>query len=97
MKKNSKILAKIIVKSKQLLYNKLKLYKYAIKEEQDMKETRNAFSFSDEDGALEAAAISYLKDNGLTVAFAESCTGGLASKRMVDMPGASAVFVGSVV
>lgn len=55
-------------------------------------------SFGSAEGATpEFSAVEYLKANGLTVAFAESCTGGLASKRIVDVPGASAVFLGSVV
>ncbi len=62
-----------------------------------MEKNRNVFSFCSEGGELEAAAVAYLKEKKLTVAFAESCTGGLASKRIVDVPGASAVFVGSVV
>ncbi len=62
-----------------------------------MEENRGGFSFYAEDGELEAKAVEYLKENKLTVAFAESCTGGLASKRIVDVPGASAVFVGSIV
>lgn len=38
-----------------------------------------------------------LKARGLTVSTAESCTGGLIAKRITDVPGASAVFPGSVV
>jgi nicotinamide-nucleotide amidase len=34
---------------------------------------------------------------GKTLALAESCTGGLMSKRMTDFPGASSVFRGGVV
>lgn len=48
-------------------------------------------------GSLEAAVVSALTEREKTVAFAESCTGGLLSKRIVDIAGASAVFVGSVV
>ena len=38
-----------------------------------------------------------LKERGLTVSTAESCTGGLVSKRLTDIPGASAVFMGGAV
>ena len=47
--------------------------------------------------SLERAAVEKLRDRGLTVAFAESCTGGLISKRITDISGASEVFVGSCV
>lgn len=46
---------------------------------------------------LERAVVDNLKEKGLTVAFAESCTGGLISKRITDISGASAVFMGSCV
>ncbi len=38
-----------------------------------------------------------LLDQGLTVSFAESCTGGLLSGALTDWPGSSAVFRGAVV
>ena len=47
--------------------------------------------------SLEAAAFALLKEKGLTLGTAESCTGGLAAKRFTDLPGASAVFRGGVV
>lgn len=46
---------------------------------------------------LERQVIAALKARGLTLAAAESCTGGLAAKRLTDVPGASAVFLGGVV
>jgi len=38
-----------------------------------------------------------LKDLGLMLAVAESCTGGLVTKRLTDHPGASTFFVGGVI
>ena len=46
---------------------------------------------------LESVCFSLLKEKGLTLAAAESCTGGLIAKRMTDLPGASGVFCGGVV
>ena len=42
--------------------------------------------------SIEEAVVELLKNNNLKVAAAESCTGGLISKRIVDIPGASGVF-----
>ena len=50
----------------------------------------------DVDG-LEAVASGLLREKGLTLSAAESCTGGLVAKRITDLPGASAVFRGGVV
>ena len=47
--------------------------------------------------SLEARVAQLLKDRGLTFSAAESCTGGLIAKRITDVPGASAVFMGGVV
>ncbi len=41
--------------------------------------------------------IALLKEYGLTLSLAESCTGGLIAKELTDIPGASEVFPGSVV
>ena len=43
------------------------------------------------------ALVALLKQKGLTVSTAESCTGGLIASTIVDVPGASAVFPGGAV
>ena len=47
--------------------------------------------------SLEAVVSQLLRERGLTLSAAESCTGGLIAKRMTDLPGASNVFRGGVV
>ncbi len=44
-----------------------------------------------------AEVVAAFKERGYTLAFAESCTGGLAAATVVSVPGASRVFFGSVV
>ena len=48
-------------------------------------------------GSSENALLLQLRKRGMTLALAESCTGGLMAKRITDIPGCSDVFLGSCV
>ncbi|MBN1496791.1 MAG: CinA family nicotinamide mononucleotide deamidase-related protein [Spirochaetes bacterium] len=45
----------------------------------------------------EEEVVALLRNMRLSVSFAESCTGGLVSKRITDIPGSSDVFFGSII
>jgi nicotinamide-nucleotide amidase len=47
--------------------------------------------------SCEEEVLRLLAGKGLTLAVAESCTGGLVSKRITDIPGSSKSFIGAVV
>jgi nicotinamide-nucleotide amidase len=53
--------------------------------------------FGVDDGTMEAAVAAVLVPRRLTLGLAESLTGGLVASRLVNVPGASAWFRGSVV
>ncbi|MCZ7630360.1 MAG: nicotinamide-nucleotide amidohydrolase family protein [Microthrixaceae bacterium] len=46
---------------------------------------------------MESVVIEMLRDRGLTLATAESLTGGMVGSRICDIPGASDVYVGGVI
>ncbi len=48
--------------------------------------------FSEDGRELPHVVVDLLRERGLTLALAESCTGGLLSARLTDVPGASAVL-----
>ncbi|MFA6449688.1 MAG: competence/damage-inducible protein A [bacterium] len=54
------------------------------------------YIYGEGDESLESAAYERLRERGLTVAFAESCTGGLLGGRFTAVPGASEVFRGGI-
>jgi nicotinamide-nucleotide amidase len=53
--------------------------------------------YSEQDESLAEVVGALLLRQGLTVATAESCTGGLVAKKLTDVPGSSAYFLGGVV
>lgn len=61
-----------------------------------IKELKNRFGLkvytTDEKVTLEEAVVELLRKNELTVTTAESCTGGLLSARLINVPGVSEVF-----
>ena len=50
------------------------------------------FLISDDESSLEKTVVRLLKEHEMTIATAESCTGGLIANRITDVPGASEVF-----
>ena len=62
-----------------------------------LREITDRFIYTRDDIQLENVLYNLLRDNEMTLAIAESCTGGLISSRLTDVPGASAVFKGAVV
>jgi nicotinamide-nucleotide amidase len=53
--------------------------------------------FSREETGTADLVLALLRERSLTLATAESCTGGLVSVRLTDVPGSSAVFLGGIV
>ena len=53
--------------------------------------------FSREEIETPALVLDLLRQRGLTLATAESCTGGLVASRLTSIPGSSDVFLGSIV
>ena len=45
----------------------------------------------------ETRLVALCRERGVTLATAESCTGGMVAARITSVPGASAVFLGSIV
>jgi len=62
-----------------------------------IKEVVEPFRYRSEEGDLAQAVGVALNAGGVTLATAESCTGGLVSKRVTDVPGASGYYLGGVV
>ena len=60
-------------------------------------ETFGEYIYGIDTDSLENTVIGLLAQEGKTIACGESVTGGLLSKRLTDIPGASKVFLGSVV
>lgn len=57
-----------------------------------VKERVGEYIYGYDDETLNSAVYKYLKNNGLTLSTAESCTGGLLADAIVKIPGSSGVF-----
>jgi nicotinamide-nucleotide amidase len=53
--------------------------------------------FAEDEQAVEEIVLDLARGRGLTIAAAESCTGGLVSARLTSVPGSSEAFVGGLV
>ena len=66
-------------------------------EEQELRSILGDLVFAVDDETMESVVLGLLRDRGLTLGVAESLTGGLVGARICGVPGASDVFLGSVV
>jgi nicotinamide-nucleotide amidase len=55
------------------------------------------FIYTDQYASMAETVVKTLAEKGLTLVCAESCTGGMLSSMLVDIPGSSDVLMGSVV
>lgn len=55
------------------------------------------FAYGVDTGTIENALVIKLREKGMTLSVAESCTGGLIAKRITDISGCSDVFLGGYV
>jgi nicotinamide-nucleotide amidase len=55
------------------------------------------YLFSQDERTVQELVLDLCRERGLTLATAESCTGGLVAARLTSVPGSSAVFKGGVV
>lgn len=58
----------------------------------EIKSRLGVLVYSEDGESMEEVVLKLLKENGLVLATAESCTGGLLAGRITDIPGASEVF-----
>jgi nicotinamide-nucleotide amidase len=62
-----------------------------------LRERIGNYAYGEGDTTMEATVGSLLKERGLTIAVAESCTGGLVGHRLTNVPGSSAYVKGGVI
>jgi nicotinamide-nucleotide amidase len=75
----------------------VELFGEAEKLAESLKEALGPSVFAEDDRPVEELVLGLARDQGLSVATAESCTGGLVAARLTSVPGASEVFRGGIV
>ena len=66
-------------------------------EEERLRALLGALVFGVDDDTMESVVLEMLRSRGLTLASAESLTGGMVGSRLCDVPGASDVYLGGVI
>ena len=64
---------------------------------QGLKEALGRHLFAEDERRVEEIVLGLCRQRGLTLAAAESCTGGLVAVRLTSIPGSSDVFLGAIV
>jgi nicotinamide-nucleotide amidase len=64
---------------------------------ESMRQSLSHYLFGEDERTISEIVLDLCRVRGLTLATAESCTGGMVASRLTSVPGASDVFVGSVV
>jgi competence/damage-inducible protein CinA-like protein len=62
-----------------------------------LREPLARYLFSEDERPVQEIVLGLCRAQGLTLATAESCTGGMVAARLTDVPGSSDVFIGGVV
>jgi nicotinamide-nucleotide amidase len=62
-----------------------------------LREPLTQYLFTEDDRAIEEIVLGLCRNRGLTLATAESCTGGMVAARLTDVPGSSDVVLGGIV
>jgi competence/damage-inducible protein CinA-like protein len=62
-----------------------------------LRATLGSYLFGEDERSIAEIVLGLCRERGLTLATAESCTGGMVAARLTAVPGASEVFLGSVV
>lgn len=70
---------------------------HAVRLQDALREELPQALFAEDARPVEAMVLDLARERGLTLAAAESCTGGLVAARLTSVPGSSDVFVGGVV
>lgn len=77
--------------------SKLEVEKMLKEEEEKIRKRVGEYIYGVNDKGLETIVGELLENNKMTLAVAESCTGGLVGNRITDVPGSSAYFTGGMV
>ena len=74
-----------------------RLMEYLDEMESEIRKRLSEYIFGRDEERMEDVIGSLLRERGLTVSVAESCTGGLIGHRITNVPGSSEYFMGGVV